>query len=117
MKKIFTLFTLLLISANASQAEIWKCQKEGDLAVNYTDTPSGGPGINCEKVDNMRFSDGSSSAPRSSAPAPSYKPSTPVHLTTKVKKALKSPSPKPPEQKKHASESMKSGSHNSGGKR
>lgn len=114
MKKAFILVTLILTIASSSQADIWKCQKEGEKAASYTDTPTGEPGVNCEKAETIRFTKTGNQAGRSVVAAKSY--SAPSgHVTTKARAKVKSSAPRTaPAQTKRTSSGGKGGNHPTG---
>jgi len=113
MKNAFILATLILAFSVESNAEIWKCQKEGEKAASYTDTPTGGEGINCEKVETIRFTKTNENSPKAAAPSRRYSAPAP-HVVTKVKRAVKSTPRAPREEKKSSSSGKSGGNHPSG---
>lgn len=118
MKQTFILVTLILSLSSFAKADIWKCQREGEQAASYTDTPTGEPGVNCEKVETIRFTKSGEQANKNAGAAPKSYSAPAPHITTQVKAKVKSASkpPAPKEEKKHASEGGKGGNHPSGNK-
>ena len=113
MKRAFILVTLILSVPSILMAEIWKCQKVGEQAAAYTDTPTGGDGINCEKVETIRFTKSGNQASKSVAPARSYAPPVP-HVTTKVRAKVSAPKALKHEKSAPRSSGGKGGNHPQG---
>jgi hypothetical protein len=86
MKSAFILAIIISLSCPA-YSEIWKCQRQGAASASYTDSPTGEDGVECEKVEAIRFSKESDRGGGSVSPGRSYSspPASAPHTITKVR--------------------------------